>query len=147
MQKKSVFDCPHFVLLNNQFIVSKEDKLTLPKVVYNRSSFVQVVQVCKVFQVFLLSSCGRRFDFQRSSFKIIVASLVLFSFLVLFCFVSRFLPVNKWSASRICNFFALNDDLNVDTHFVQQTLAFAYIWSICALYLINSLSIKLVSHR
>ena len=54
MQKKSVFDCPHFVLLNNQFIVSKEDKLTLPKVVYNRSPFVQLVQVCKVFGLFIV---------------------------------------------------------------------------------------------
>ena len=53
MQKKSVFDCPHFVVFNNQFIVSKEDKLTLPKVVYNGSPFVQVAQVCKVFGLFI----------------------------------------------------------------------------------------------
>ena len=53
-KKKSVFDCPHFVLFNNQFIVSKEDKLTLPKVVYNRSPFVQVVQVCKIFGLFIV---------------------------------------------------------------------------------------------
>ena len=48
--------------------------------------------------VFLYSSCCRTFDFKRSSFMIIVASLVLSSFLVLFCFVSRFFTCQQ----RIC---------------------------------------------
>ena len=45
-ENRSVFDYVHFVLFNNRFIVSKEDKLTLP--------FVQVAQVCKVFGLFIV---------------------------------------------------------------------------------------------
>ena len=113
---RSVFDYLHFVLFNSQFIVSKEDKLTLRKVFYNGSPFVQVAQVCKVFQVFLYSSCCRTFDFKRSSFKIIVASLVLSPFLVLFCFVPRFFTCQQ----RICianmQFFLLWTMIKTWTH-------------------------------
>ena len=125
---------------------SKEDKLTLPKVVYNGSPFVQVAKVCKVFGLFIFILLSNVW-FQKKLFydNRGVSCPFFIPCFVLLCF--QFFTCQQ----RICianmKFFALNDDLNVDTHFFQQTLPFAYIWSICGLYLINLRSIKLVSHR